>query len=121
MLHPLDTSVFRVLEGRVYQSELRTSADLLFWNDDSPSSQRSFVVSVRTFSNQTATSFKSSTFVRYPENVVLLNFCKIYKVRMIKSERSLVAFPPVDFEKSKNMTQKDIARLRESVYSCSTS
>lgn len=92
MLHKMGTGVFRTLDGKVSQNMLRTSGDQLCWNKDSPELPISFGRIVQIFLDGMANCLKCSALVAYPMSVVLLNFSKAYKKRLMQIGHSLVAF-----------------------------
>lgn len=121
LLHSMDTSLIRTLNGIVHQRVLRASADQVLSNKDSLDLPNSFVGSVRIFSDRIMTILKSYALVVYPVHVVLLNFVKDYKTWQIQSGHSLVKFLSVETGKSQGMKDAGSGGSREVVYECSTS
>lgn len=92
VLHALDTSFFKLLEDRVRQKLLRTSADCVYCNEDASDSPQSFVRFVQILSVKTAKRLKSSVLVADQVHVVLLNFVKEYKKSLIQSRHDSMAY-----------------------------
>lgn len=74
--HPMNNSIFPMLEGTVLQRAFGTSADHIFRNEDTPVLPRPFVVLVKMFRDEKVTGLKSAVLVFYPMPVVLHNFRK---------------------------------------------
>lgn len=105
------TSYFGRVEGRGRQMVLRTSADLIFWNEDSSEYLRSFAGFIQICSNNTLTSLQISALFAYPMHAVLLKFKTEHKTRLARTRQSLVAFLPVDTEINEVMRDTDIGGL----------
>lgn len=94
----------------------RTFIDRVFWNEDSPDLPASIVGFIQTFSYKAVTSSKISALHACSVHVMLLNFRKEYKRRLVQNEHSLVTFVPDETENSESMTKADIGGLRKSLY-----
>lgn len=111
-LRPMDTSFFSRSKKRVRQAVLQTSTDRLFWNENSPEFQRSFFGFIQILSNKATTSLQGSKLIAYLVHAMLLNFTKQYKMSLTFSNHMLVAFLPVETEKSDRMTDTDTGGLK---------
>lgn len=105
------SELFRALEGRARRRVLQTSAARVFWNEDLPVLAMSLVGFLETFSDETATSLKVPAQVGYLVHMVVLNFSKEYKKRIIKDGQFLVTLRPFATNKSELMREADSGGL----------
>lgn len=96
-------------------------ADRLFWNDDSLNLRRSFILFVQIWSDETATSLKSSALIAQSVHAMLLIFSKRYKTKLIHSAHPLRAFLPGETKKREAMAETEMKRLQQLVHVYSVS
>lgn len=83
VLDPMDSQIFRTMEGSACSRALLKSTYRIFWNEDSFDLTQLFIVFEHIFLNKTATRLTSSAVVAFLMLVVQLNFRNVYKNRPI--------------------------------------
>lgn len=92
---------------------LRVFAIRVLWNEYLPDIPGSFVEPLQICSGEKAIYLKIFALVPYPVHSMMLIFCKVYKMWLIRRGQGLVELLPVITEKSEGMRNADIKRCTE--------
>ena len=92
---PMETDHFHDVYNSVRRRVFSTADAKVIWNEDSPSTPRSFVGYLQLFSDKTATTLTSSAFVAYPLHAVLLNTTPEEREWLINNGYTIIGFLPV--------------------------
>lgn len=115
-LHPIDTSYFNMMEGRVRQRAFWMSIVPDFCNEDSLGLARLSVRIVEKHSDQMATTLHISIFVSYLSHAVIFNFSMDYETWQLESEQSFVASLNFWTQKREGIWDASISDLLELVF-----
>lgn len=104
---PMETSHFHDVYSSVRRRVFSTTDISVVWNDNIPSTPRSFVGFLQFFSDKTATTLTSSAFVAYPLHAVFLNTSPEHREWLINNGYTIIGFLPVSTSDS-NTEQNDM-------------
>lgn len=109
------------MKGRTWQRVLRNWSQQVSWNGDTEAFLNSLQDIGQMFYDKTASSLRDSSLVAYPVHSVLIDFSEAYKQWLVRSRHNLVAFHPVKWAVKHQISNIELAGIKESLYGYSLS